>query len=194
MYYHFAILLLFRPFIKLEIIGSVISPRDVCAQAASAISTLVNSYSQLYTLRRTPSFVPYFVLTSCIAHVVTLGATNPPSPTQLHQGVSDLLEMKCCHGFANRALDILHFLLHHWEIDHVIEKGRKIADFKELCRRVSTGLNMFCPHLDSADVGSGMRPAREGENPLFWPFPLQGKPLLAVGPKLEEAGFKVLPW
>ncbi|EJT79914.1 hypothetical protein GGTG_04996 [Gaeumannomyces tritici R3-111a-1] len=69
MYYHFAILLLFRPLIKLRIIGSSVSPRDVCLQAAEAISSLLRSYSQLYTLRRTPSFVPYFVLTSSIMHL-----------------------------------------------------------------------------------------------------------------------------
>src|SRR5688572_28872677 len=74
MYYHFAILLLFRPLIKLRIIGSSITPRDVCSQAADAISGLLRSYSQLYTLRRTPSFVPYFVLTSAIMHLA-IGAT-----------------------------------------------------------------------------------------------------------------------
>src|SRR3954471_24456523 len=74
MYYHFAILLLFRPLIKLRIIGSSITPKDVCAQAADAISGLLRSYSQLYTLRRTPSFVPYFVLTSSIMHLA-IGAT-----------------------------------------------------------------------------------------------------------------------
>ncbi len=69
MYYHFAILLLFRPLIKLRIIGSCVIPRDVCTQAADAIQGLLRSYAQLYTLRRTPSFVPYFVLTSTIMHL-----------------------------------------------------------------------------------------------------------------------------
>ncbi|KAK8074347.1 Nitrogen assimilation transcription factor nit-4 [Apiospora phragmitis] len=76
MYYHFAILLLFRPLIKLRIIGSSILPRDVCSQAADAIQGLLRSYSQLYTLRRTPSFVPYFVLTSAIMHLA-IGASSP---------------------------------------------------------------------------------------------------------------------
>ncbi|KAK8068622.1 nitrogen assimilation transcription factor nirA [Apiospora saccharicola] len=76
MYYHFAILLLFRPLIKLRIIGSSILPRDVCSQAADAIQGLLRSYSQLYTLRRTPSFVPYFVLTSSIMHLA-IGASSP---------------------------------------------------------------------------------------------------------------------
>jgi hypothetical protein len=29
------------------------------------------------------------------------------------------------------------------------------------------------------------------ENPLFWPFPLQGRPLLGVGDMLEKVGFAV---
>ncbi len=81
MYYHFAILLMFRPLIKLRIIGSAIRPRDVCAQAADAIQGLLRSYSQLYTLRRTPSFVPYFVLTSSIMHLaIGASASSSPSP------------------------------------------------------------------------------------------------------------------
>ncbi|KAI1160843.1 fungal-specific transcription factor domain-containing protein [Nemania serpens] len=75
MYYHFAILLLFRPLIKLRIIGSAILPRDVCSQAADAIQGLLRSYSQLYTLHRTPSFVPYFLLTSSIMHLA-IGASE----------------------------------------------------------------------------------------------------------------------
>ncbi|KAH6976627.1 fungal-specific transcription factor domain-containing protein, partial [Ilyonectria destructans] len=41
MYYHFAILLLFKPLIKLRIIGSELSPREICVQAAVAIQTLL---------------------------------------------------------------------------------------------------------------------------------------------------------
>lgn len=80
MYYHFAILLLFRPLIKLGIVGSKVSPRDVCSQAADAIQGLLRSYSQLYTLRRTPSFVPYFVLTSAIMHMA-IAASSPSKPS-----------------------------------------------------------------------------------------------------------------
>jgi hypothetical protein len=30
------------------------------------------------------------------------------------------------------------------------------------------------------------------ENPLFWPFPMQGRPILPEGPQLKEAGFAPL--
>ncbi len=200
MYYHYAILLLFRPFIKLDIISSGVSPRDVCSQAASAISTLVNSYSQLYTLRRTPSFVPYFVLTSSIAHLITLGNARE-GPEQLKQGIKDLKEMANCHGFAIRGLDILRYLIVHWDVNvpltdevdgEVDGKEREGRSRKELCRAKSTSLNQFCPNIESVDVVNGIGRVGERDNPLFWPFPLQGRPLLDVGSLLEKGGFKLL--
>ncbi|KAH8790390.1 fungal-specific transcription factor domain-containing protein [Hyaloscypha sp. PMI_1271] len=206
MYYHYAILLLFRPFIKLDIVGSGVSPRDVCSQAASAISTLVNSYSQLYTLRRTPSFVPYFVLTSSIAHIVTLGNARE-GPEQLKKGIADLKEMTGCHGFAIRALDILRYLILHWDVDiefedddeGVAEGAREGGEGggegkwrQEMCRPKSTSLNQFCPNVESVDVVNGIGRVVLGDNPLFWPFPLQGRPLLD-GRALEIGGFRLVP-
>ncbi|OAA63523.1 c6 zinc finger domain containing protein [Niveomyces insectorum RCEF 264] len=82
MYYHFAILLVFRPLLKLRILGSSVLPKDVCLQAADAIQGLLKSYSQLYTLRRTPTFVPYFALTSSIVHLAiaafSMSGPGPP--------------------------------------------------------------------------------------------------------------------
>lgn len=198
MYYHYAILLLFRPFIKLNIITSGVSPKDVCTQAADAIQTLVSSYSQLYTLRRTPSFVPYFVLASTISHLVTHGS-GATGPEHLHQGISDLSEMTSSHRFAMRARDILHFLAEHWEVEIVWTDGVG-RDHKAACGPRSTSLNQFCPNIEDLDAKSSFRlgPRKEGEEAkeggdMFWPFPLQGRPLLGSGVVLlEEAGFRVL--
>ncbi|KAL6917071.1 hypothetical protein FSST1_008566 [Fusarium sambucinum] len=90
MYYHFAILLLFRPFIKLRIIGSQVSPRDVCLEAANAIQDLLMSYSRLYSLKRAPSFMPYFALTSSIMHLTIMAAT-------VHREELDTTERTDCH-------------------------------------------------------------------------------------------------
>lgn len=191
MYYHFAILLLFRPFIKLDIVGSGVSPRDVCIQAAEAITSLVNSYDQLYTLRRTPSFVPYFVLTSSITHLVAHG-TGPGGPEKLHQGIADLQTMAVCHGFSLRAQEILRFLATKWNVD--FEHLDDDLDPKNLGRPRSTSFNQFSPNIDSADVVSDLLPIRSQEaNPLFWPFPLQGRPLLGGGDALQKSGFKIIP-
>lgn len=267
MYYHFAILLLFRPFIKLRITGSSISPRDVCSQAADAIQGLLRSYSQLYTLRRTPSFVPYFVLTSSIMHLAIAASdasasrhaatskakqqkpqdasaqapTGPPVKlgdrvTQaINQGVSDLTEMAPCHHFAEQALNILRYLANKWDIEIEcdvrwrleMEKedegktnlegevprpppgmGGRMQDYEHPTRAVTNSLNFFAPNIRQQDyvstfgsampspVGSISPPvARSGEsmeNPLFWPFPMQGRPMLPSGNLLEEAGFEML--
>jgi len=249
MYYHFAILLLFRPLIKLRVIGSSITPRDVCSQAADAISGLLRSYSQLYTLRRTPSFVPYFVLTSSIMHLA-IGATfssqkqpqegsestpsgqspqagarsakiGPRVVEAITRGIADLTEMAPCHFFAEQALNILRFLAKKWNIDVDItptEEEKQLrhgrADFTHSTRPVTSSLNFFSPNVEDGDFncnwGEGFKPrpdpqqrggnttenieetAEALENPLFWPFPMQGRPMLPTGDELEKAGFELI--
>lgn len=244
MYYHFAILLLFRPLIKLRIVGSSIVPRDVCLQAADAISGLLRSYSQLYTLRRTPSFVPYFVLTSAIMHLA-IGATasatsdsdggsgqagpsehphhrlDPRVATALTRGIADLTEMAPCHQFADQALSILKYLAKKWNIDVEIETTggegatQKVTiDRHQTIRPVASSLNFFVPSVTEDDFdckwGQGIESghgaptrvevqpgnvkhmANGTENPLFWPFPMQGRPILGTGAELLEAGFELI--
>lgn len=254
MYYHFAILLLFRPLIKLRIIGSSISPRDVCTQAAQAIQGLLHSYSQLYTLRRTPSFVPYFVLTSSIMQLA-IAASGPQQDggqegqqrggaqlgeqvtKSINQGIADLTEMAPCHHFAEQALNILRYLAKKWNIEvnvdierrvegekedegilpqnddrgKRIELGSRMADHSYGTRPVTSSLNFFTPDIQKNDYistlgGSAAAPLFEPEssgpsvaqssetmeNPLFWPFPMQGRPMLPSGDLLKEAGFELL--
>lgn len=195
MYYHTAILLLFRPFVKLSITGSGVSPRDLCTQAANTISILLKSYSDLYTLERTPSFVPYFVLASTITHVITLG-NERAGPEHLQSAIADLRQMASCHGFANRALNIIRFLLAHWNVTYNMltadEEDLK-QDFGTLCQASSASMNFFCPNVDDKDIANSISPVAEGETPLFWPFPLQGRPLLSSeGTSLADAGFSLL--
>ncbi|KAK5999225.1 Nitrogen assimilation transcription factor nit-4 [Cladobotryum mycophilum] len=232
MYYHFAILLLFRPLIKLRIIGSKVSPRDVCSQAADAIQGLLTSYSQLYTLRRTPSFVPYFVLTSAIMHLA-IGATgakidgsidenstgeekmkkaasmDPRVSEALTRGIADLTEMAPCHHFAEQALNILRYLAKKWNIEVKIDGDKTPPEESDhLVRPYSSSLNFFAPNVQTEDFICGWGPtpemtetlrdpatksaAEKIENPLFWPFPMQGRPLLPTGKELEQAGFAML--
>ncbi|KAK4119353.1 hypothetical protein N657DRAFT_659105 [Parathielavia appendiculata] len=235
MYYHFAILSLFRPLIKLRIIGSSITPRDVCLQAADAITGLLRSYAQLYTLRRTPSFVPYFVLTSSIMHLAIAAADfnsrayeqgnapaklDPHAADALARGIADLTEMAPCHHFAEQALNILRFLAKKWNIDvDIVKTGGDervqvaLPDPYRATRPVSTSLNFFAPNFVESDMtstlayttpstGQGKKiagaseeaahMAEDMENPLFWPFPMQGRPILPAGAELREAGFEFI--
>ncbi|KXJ89506.1 fungal-specific transcription factor domain-domain-containing protein [Microdochium bolleyi] len=303
MYYHFAILLLFRPLIKLRIIGSSILPRDVCSQAADAIQGLLRSYAQLYTLRRTPSFVPYFLLTSSIMHLAlgaktadgqdadagstsrTPGAKSEERSSRgqsarsesetdrseeksarggmsrggrvderaaqaLAQGIADLEEMAPCHHFAEQALHILRYLAKKWKVDIDMPDKPTVSPgaAERLMRPNTSGLNFFSLNMSEGDFvcdwpakspgaaasvlpsveappddlqkvrgnmgpplqpspgtnetglpmrgGTSSGPAAHAvtgiENPLFWPFPMQGRPMLPVGKHLEEAGFAQL--
>ena len=229
MYYHFSILLLFRPLIKLRIIGSKLLPRDVCSQAADAIQGLLRSYSQLYTLQRTASFVPYFVLMSSIMHLAVgaAAATNvnpgkvtsadikmaakidPHVSESLKQGIADLAEMAPCHHFAEQALNILRYLAKKWDIEVEFESGAlSPGAYDRLVRPYTGSLNFFAPNVGIEDFicdwGSGNRTISESqprqlekaaeslENPLFWPFPMQGRPILPAGEELKASGFALL--
>lgn len=190
MYYHFAILLLFRPFIKLRFIGSRVSPQDVCSQAADAIITLVRSYDQLYTLARTPSFVTYIISAACVSQLACIACNTNGAVgaalTQFRQGVQDLKDMAVCHGFAERGLNILRFFAEQWELGEMLGEDRLLLDeVKKLIAPSSTSMNFFCPFMgDDLRNGSPM-----ATSTLFAPYPKQGLPLLAEGDEMETDGF-----
>ncbi|KAH8816772.1 fungal-specific transcription factor domain-containing protein [Xylogone sp. PMI_703] len=210
MYYHYAILLLFRPFIKLELVGSTVSPREICRQAGEAICALANSYSKLYTLERTPSFVPYFVLTAGITHLVSVG-NGWGGREPLVQSIEHLKSMANGHGVADRAIDIVRQLAAVWGIDIDIDDEGKLTDkdpdepeqkekekekSQDIVNRVPspTSTHMFNPDVKALDsVSSFIRSSEDDNSPLFWTFPLQGRPFIPTDTdQLEQAGFKVL--
>jgi hypothetical protein len=184
MHYHFAILLLFRPFIKLHFINSRVSPRDVCSQAADAIITLTRSYDQLYTLKRTPSFVPLVVLTSCTIHLIRASGSSS-TLNSFHQGANDLRDMCGCHGFARQALNVLRSLAEQSETGNALGEDLRMPteEVKKLCSPSSMSLNFFCPTV----ITQSIRP--ESSSTLFAPFPMQGVPLLANDDEIERDGF-----
>ncbi len=236
MYYHFAVLLLFRPLIKLQIIGSNISPKDVCVQAADAIQELLRSYSQLYTLKRAPSFVPYFILASSIMHLAigasslglspqgmnaelqpsTAGAAEktaeglelgPRVTESTNRGIADLTEMAPCHHFAEQALSFLHSFAKKWNID--VEMASETHTGNEALVAGSgtrSATSILTPNVTEGDkragaaaAGAANAPGVPGsttvakaaisiENPLFWPFPVEGR-VLPGGKPLDKGGF-----
>ena len=118
MYYHFAILLLFRQFWNLNIFESSTFPRTICSEAAQTIFVLIRSYKDLYTLRRTPSFVPYIILTATLAYVADKKheqtASNMTSLNYGSEGLNLLLDMCKSHFFAKRSVEIIKFFTKQW--------------------------------------------------------------------------------
>ncbi|PQK08989.1 hypothetical protein BB8028_0001g10600 [Beauveria bassiana] len=133
LYYHFAILLLFRRFIKLRVIGSETLPWQVCSQSADAIQNLVMSYSKLYTLRRTASFLPYIMFTATTTLIaiaaarlhLDLGESVLDAPAiadcrgreALRQNIESFIEIAPHHPFASQALFYLQRLADGWGLD-----------------------------------------------------------------------------
>ncbi|KAK8141432.1 hypothetical protein G3M48_010529 [Beauveria asiatica] len=127
--YNFTPAVLFsQPFIRLRIAGSEIVPKDVCLQSASSIHTLLKCYAQLYTLRRTPTFLPHFILTSSITLLIIGILSARPDPngggTKVDPGIVDdvklgidsLEEIAPCHHFAEQAVNVLRCLAVKWNV------------------------------------------------------------------------------
>ena len=195
MYYHFTLLLLFRPFINVKFLRSSISPQEICIQAADNISVLVQSYDQLYTLRRTPSFVPYIVLTSSIIHLAATSFSESPRSSgisRLEESTIALKSMRDCHRFAKYSLHIIRYLAKKWEVPFDNESDE--ADLEEMCEPSASSMNLFCPNSESLNITSVKSTTNIGKrdpNPLFTPFSMQGKPLIP-SKGLAVAGFELI--
>lgn len=191
LFYHTAILLLFQPFINLTLTTSAVIPKEVCQQAADAITGIIRSYSDLYTLRRTPSFAPYFVLVSAIIHLLSV-KTEPTSAEargKLAQAVSDLEEMTECHGLALRAIAALRWLSQRWGVDGFPETRESQAS--DSSSTSSTLPDHFSPDISILQTLQSIQPVlSQNDSPLFSPFPMQGLPGLVHSSQLENNGFK----
>lgn len=186
MYYHYAILLLFGPFIKVRFTGSSISPNEVCVQAADAIMSLVRSYRQLYTLRRTPCSVPYIVLAASIVHIVaTDSAPHIGAFTQILQSMTHLHEMSPSHSFASRAEQILRIIAHNWSVE--ISKVNKRQSGSESALR-SLPVNFFSSEMERIPHARSHFTAIS----IFSPFSAQTPSHSAFREQLLSDGFVLL--
>jgi hypothetical protein len=113
MYYHFAIIMLFGPFTKVNFLGSSVSPREICLQAATAITSLVGVYRELYSLRCTPTFFPSIALASSIIHLTCLESTCSNTIIAGHSG---LVEIMPFHEFAHRADQVLRIMAYNQSV------------------------------------------------------------------------------
>ena len=100
MYYQFAIILLFRPFLKSEFEESAISPRAFCVESANNICSLMRSFANLYTMRRICFVVPHIALASTTIHLADVldAAINQPtrqSLTTLREMSNDTMFISC---------------------------------------------------------------------------------------------------
>jgi hypothetical protein len=183
MYYHFVILLLFRPFFNLALLGSTVNPKSICMEAADNINSLLNAYRRLYGLRRTPSFVPHISLASSIVRLAT-SEDRINVLAKSFQGISDLQEMVHSHMFANRAIEIIR------DIADISGAGEENANDNTAVLTSSTKASIYFFNL-------GMRESPPcyyvtPQYSIVSPIPSQ---VLALAPSIEELrsnGFEVV--
>ncbi|KAK4451074.1 nitrogen assimilation transcription factor nirA [Podospora aff. communis PSN243] len=171
-YYHYSIILTFRPFIELRITNSTLLPRKICVQAADAIHGHIRSYAELYSLRRTPSFMPYLVLMSSRLYLAVGGLSLSPEGSvslgsgrakagvwangapddlattlgRVQRGIDNLDDMRQCHRVADVAWNMLRFLI----------EGLKA--YVEITRALQGGQGRrgeFDPHWAALSVNQG---------------------------------------
>jgi len=192
MYYHFALIMLFRPFIKLRFLASAVSPLEMCLQAANNISLVVQTYKQAYSFRQTPVFFPYVLLASTTAHLATVqsvptpfGGTSPTLPE-----LADLQLLSARLPFAKRAISIIKFLARQWGVDlYLTEPMDQTDGWDDLCLPIPGSMNFFCPNLEV--LASSIQ--KRIDITLFRPFPMQGMPLLPDSfAGMERTGFHLI--
>jgi len=115
MYYHTVVLHLFRPFLKVDLLHSNVSPRDICTKSAENVSSIIKTYRDYYGLRRVCILIAHVLLSSSTVHLLNL--PNPSASQGLAQGIRDLKEMSVNHAFAGRCLRIVISLGKKWGIN-----------------------------------------------------------------------------
>lgn len=106
---------LFRPYIKLDLRGANLYPRDTCTYCANEISGLTNALRAMYGLRRVCLPVTGFLLSASTIHLLNL--PSEVSARHLSQAMHDLQSMSTNHFFAGRCVDIIRSLASKWKIN-----------------------------------------------------------------------------
>jgi len=119
MYYHAAVLLLMRPFLKAKFTHSDISPSDVCRQAAAAISDIFAQHRRLYHTVGIYTFQLHCLLTACTIHIINLPAIA--STACLTAACNHFHDLARWNEGANGSLDIIKGLVQKWSIILPIE-------------------------------------------------------------------------
>lgn len=105
---------LFRPYIKLDLSGANLYPRDTCTFCANEISSIMSTLRAMYGLRRVNLAVVNRLMSSLTIHLLNLPSEQ--SASNLAQGLQDLQAMSLNHQFAARCIDIISSLATKWNI------------------------------------------------------------------------------
>ncbi|CZT13581.1 uncharacterized protein RAG0_17080 [Rhynchosporium agropyri] len=183
-YYQFAVLTLFGPFIRLRLRDTPFRPREICFQATETIKALLASFRRLYGLRRTPSFLLIITLGSYLFHTIQEEYLAPAILNQLNQGVDDLQEMGYSHKIAVGGAQVLASVRAHMPISPA-KKATLTGNIEDICKHICVAMEVFGLDRERCCFAGQIYAL----NSLFSPFPFQVLPALEFQNELHLAGF-----
>lgn len=133
MYYHAAVLLLFRPFLKAKFTESSVSPREVCRDSANKISDIFALHRRHYDLFGIFTFQTHCLLTACAIHIINVPTI---SATRYLVDACNIFQHLVHHNdWAKDALNILRGLVRKWNIilpceaEEALYRGRDADEY-----------------------------------------------------------------
>ncbi len=201
MYYHTVVLHLFRPFLKVDLVDSNVHPRDICTTSAEGISSLMNTYRDLYGLRRSTPMTTHFVMTASTIHLLDLPSLS--ASASLAQGIADLRAISTNHLFARRCLLVIKTLGEKWaiELPKEVEEASRAARDETLSPSPASWHSTLSMTSESTptprrpsltDMGLPFADLERSPFPpvsklLYWsPFPDQVMPMLPPEPENND--------
>ncbi|KAK5746384.1 hypothetical protein LTR17_000764 [Elasticomyces elasticus] len=178
MYYYACVLHLFRPYIKLDLRGAGLYPRETCTHCANEISNLTNALRAISGLRRVSLTVCNWIMTASTIHLLNL--PSDVAANNLIQGMHDLQTMSVNHPFAARCIDIIRSLASKWHIN-MPEGANAIIGYRQepSSQLTSPTTAFFAASIprkqaseDRTESGSSMSSNRQPDTP-FAPPPQQ---------------------
>lgn len=199
MYYHAAILLLFRPFLKAKFTQSDVSPREVCRNAANSISDIFARHRALYNLTGIYAFQLHCLLTACTIHIINVPA--PASTDRLTKACESFQDLSSKNDWAVGSLNIIKGLVSKWNIILPLEtetalyrNAEQTSDFdfsQDFHMSTEMGeasrpekrrrAHIYHPSTQVMQKRQRLAPRQTRQEPtnyLFAPFPNQPAPLL----------------
>lgn len=171
MYYHAAILLLFRPFLKAKFTQSAVSPSDTCRYSAAQISIIFNQHRRMYGDVGIYALQIHCLLAACTIHVINIPAIA--STDFFTSAANHFHQLADINGWALECIKVLKELIQRWHI--VLPMDAEQALYQD----ASEG-----PGFGEADSNPGKRSAFS--DPSAPPPPQQKKPKLSVPQMLSH--------
>ena len=157
MLYHNVVLHLFRPFLKVDLTESSVSPRQICTSSAENITSLAWQYRKIYGMRRICLIITHVLLSSSIIHLINL--PKPSACQDLIQNMTAMREVSQHYAFAVRTLSIIVALGKQWNISLPAEISQPTTE--KATDMVSRPSNHYPPRF----------PSQDGENTQIDPAP-----------------------